>query len=77
MPTTHPGSQEVDITEAEWTLLMQITKENLNDIDCIMVQMTEAKLGKKSRGTLQHAAEIEEERRGYKNKEEKNFSIFF
>ena len=44
----HPGWQEAVIREAEWTVFIQIKKENHSYVDCIVVQhMTEAKSGKK------------------------------
>ena len=68
----HPGQQEVAIEEAEWTTLIQVIKEHLNDMDCIMIQqMTERKKGE----TVNFAAIVIEERvnkmQGWQEKEER------
>ena len=52
------------IKEANWKVLMQIIKENLNDMGCIVVQqMIETRPGEKRGETIKYAAKVVEERR--------------
>ena len=51
LPPSHPNWQEVSIREPEWTVLVEITKHNHSEMDCLMIQqMAQARASKENRG---------------------------
>ena len=59
VPYSHLRWSSVQIKDEEWTLLMHIIKENVNDMDCTMMQqMIDARPGKKRGETVKYATKI-------------------
>ena len=55
---SHPSWQEA-AEEAKWTVLMQIMKDNLKEMDCVMIQqMLQAQASKNKGETVKHATKV-------------------
>ena len=63
LPPPHPHWQQEAIKEPEWTVLILIFNDNLNDMDCVMIQqMLQARVSKNRGETVTGAAKVVESR---------------
>ena len=59
----YPNRQEVSIREPEWTVLMEIIRESLSEVDCLMTDATNgtSKNTQENKGeTVKYAENLEE-----------------
>ena len=59
IPSTHPGLREVAIKEAACAVLMQISGETLNDMDCIMLHQMIVRVVEEARNGIQEQHDAE------------------